>query len=396
MFVASFALRKSCARLFAVAALFLLAACELPTLTGTSPATGSGPTIDPGQTVQVALLVPKSDPDPGFRRIAQGLENAARLALAETAANIDLRVYDTAGVGSTAGAQARRAVDEGAVLILGPLRSESANAAAVAVAADNVNVLSFSNTTTIAGGNLFLLGDTFENTARRLVGYAAPRGTDRIAILHTSDVPGQWGRNAIQQAAVAGGAQVVASEGYELTTASLNAALSRLAPVFESGGANGLFLTDNWDAGLAVVLQLAPEQGIAPGTVRYVGLSRWDVRSDGFNLPGINGGLFARPSAAMQTGFAQRYNSAYNAEPHPLAALGFDAASVVAQVLATGRRDAFSATVLTRSSGFSGSLGPIRLRGDRTADRALEVATIRNRQVEILDPAPTSFRGGGS
>jgi ABC-type branched-subunit amino acid transport system substrate-binding protein len=67
-----------------------------------------------------------------------------------------------------AGALARQAVDEGAQVILGPFYSEEANAAGVAVANSGVSVLAFSNNTAIAGGNVFVLGQTFDNTARRL------------------------------------------------------------------------------------------------------------------------------------------------------------------------------------------------------------------------------------
>jgi hypothetical protein len=52
---------------------------------------------------------------------------------------------------------------EGAAIILGPVSADEANAAGVAVAASGVNVLAFSNNPTIAGGNVFLLGSTFQN-----------------------------------------------------------------------------------------------------------------------------------------------------------------------------------------------------------------------------------------
>ena len=67
----------------------------------------------------------------------------------------------------------------------------------------------------------------------------------------------------------------------------LTAALDRIAPVVQNGNADGLFLTDGWEAGLAQVFQMAPENGISPDAVQYMGLTRWDVRPDGFNLPGM-------------------------------------------------------------------------------------------------------------
>ena len=56
---------------------------------------------------------------------------------------IDLRVYDTAGSTEQAAALAQKAVADGAQIILGPLFADAANAAGVAVAEANVNILSF-------------------------------------------------------------------------------------------------------------------------------------------------------------------------------------------------------------------------------------------------------------
>ena len=96
---------------------------------------------------------------------------------------IDLRVYGTAGNASKAAAAASQAVNEGAKIILGPVYGEAANAAGVAVASSGVNVISFSNNPTIAGGNVFILGPTFDNTASRLANYAARQGKRNVLAL---------------------------------------------------------------------------------------------------------------------------------------------------------------------------------------------------------------------
>ena len=97
---------------------------------------------------------------------------------------IHLRIYDTTGNPEQAAIQARKAVDDGAKIILGPLFAESANAAGMAVADQGINVLSFSNNTSVAGGNVFILGKTFQNTSNRLLKYAASKGKTRAVILY--------------------------------------------------------------------------------------------------------------------------------------------------------------------------------------------------------------------
>lgn len=395
MFAVLSTARKAISRGFLLASCLWLAACDASmtnSLGGSSNA--GGPQIDTNAPVQVALLVPKSDPSAGS--VARSLENAVRLAIADLqGARIDLRVYDTAGQASLAASQAQLAVDEGAKIILGPLFGEAANAAAVAVADEGITVLSFSNNTSIAGGNLFVLGATFENTADRLMGYAARQGKGNVAVLYTDNVAGTLGRSAITSAAARNGGSVVGSVPYALNTESLNSALSRVKGMVDSGAANGMFITDDYTGGLSVVLQLGPESGINPSTTQYMGLTRWDARPDAFRLPGIEGSYFAVPDLNMHNNFEARYANAYGSAPHALAGLGYDGIAAIGALVRQGRKDALTARALTQGSGFQGTGGVFRLLSDGTNQRGLAVATIRNSQVVILDPAPRSFGGAG-
>ena len=212
--------------LLPVAALFL-AACDPAMMAGG----GGGPRIDTSAPVPVALLVPRGG-SASDNLLAQNLENAARLAIRDLGGvQIDLRVYGTAGRAATAANAASQAVADGAKIILGPVYGEAANAAGVAVAASGVNVLSFSNNTTIAGGNVFVLGPTFDNTANRLVRYAKRAGKDKIVVVHANDIGGQLGRNAIQQAIAANGATLAGSVDYALSQESVQAAIPRVKEI---------------------------------------------------------------------------------------------------------------------------------------------------------------------
>jgi ABC-type branched-subunit amino acid transport system substrate-binding protein len=166
MFAVFTPVRKALAKFAALASIVALAGC-LPE-GGVSLSGGAGQKIDPRAPIPVALLVPKSHSGAGG--VGRSLENAARLATSDLkGVQIDLRVYDTAGDLAQSEAMAQRAVDEGAKIILGPLFADNAVAVSHAVADEGVNVLAFSNNTSIAGGNLFILGPSFENAANRLM-----------------------------------------------------------------------------------------------------------------------------------------------------------------------------------------------------------------------------------
>ncbi len=384
--------RKLLRKAVAVAAFMGLAACD-PALM-TAPAGGTGPSVNTSAPVPVALLIPRSDSSAGA--VAASLENAARLAVASLdGVQIDLRVYDTGGDAQRAALQAETAVAEGAQIILGPLFGEAANAAGVAVADNGVNVLSFSNNPSIAGGNVYVLGPTFRNTANRLLGYASRQGRTSVVIVHPQNVEGEFGKAAIQAAASESGVRVAAIESFAFSQEGVASAVPRIRDSVENTGADSLFLTSNAAGALPILLQLLPEAGISPSATQYMGLARWDVPAQILSMPGAQGGYFTLPDTAAQSAFNSRYRAQFGQEPHPLAGLAFDGIAAIGALVRQGRSDALSARALTQSSGFQGANGVFRLRPDGTNERGLAVATVRNNQVTILDPAPSGFGGAG-
>ena len=382
-------LRFLCLSMFAL----VLAACEPVAMGGI--ANSGGPQIDTNAPVPVALLVPRGG-SASDNLLAQNLENAARLAMRDLdGVKVDLRVYSTAGNAATAGAMAQQAVGEGAKIIIGPLYAEAANAAGVAVAGAGVNVLSFSNNPTIAGGNVFILGATFDDTANRLVGHAKRNGRDRIVVVHGQDVAGQLGRNAIQQAISANGATLAGSVDYALSQESVVAAVPRVKAAVDSSGANAIFLTTSSSSALPLFAQLLPEAGVQPAVTQYIGLTRWDIPPQTLALPGLQGGWFALPDPGASGAFRAKYSAAYGSDPHPLAGLAFDGIAAVGALVKSGKSNALTGAALTQGAGFRGATGIFRLRRDGTNQRGLAVATIRNQQVVIIDAAPQGFGGAG-
>lgn len=390
MFAVFSALRKVRTFFALFASLFILAACQ------TGLPTGAGTSITPGAPVPVALLVPHGSSNPNEQKLARDLENAARLAAADlSGVQIDLRVFGTAGNASQARQAALRAVDEGAKIVVGPLHAESANAVAVAVAPKGVNVLAFSNNPTIAGGNLFVLGQTFQDTANRLTSYAVSQGRDRILTVHSDNLAGELGRQAIQQAIAANGASQAGTVGYAFSEQSVIAAVPAIRTAAEQNSADAIFLDANSAGALPLFSQMLPEAGLTPDTIQYIGLSRWDTPPQTRDLPGVQGGWFAMPDPQRVAQFRSRFQAANGGAPHALAGLSYDAIAAIGALAQSGRSDAFSRGRLTQSAGFEGVNGIFRFLPNGTTQRGLAVATIQNRQVLVISPAPASFSGSG-
>ncbi len=378
------------------ARVFLKGAVVALALLGLKACVEPGPTISTSDPVPVALLVPSGSSASGDKVIAQSLENAARLAMVDLqGVKIDLRVYDTKGNAAVAQQAAIQAVNEGAKIILGPLHGEAANAAGKAVAGRGINLLSFSNNTTIAGSNVFVLGATFENTANRLVNFAAAQGRRNMLVVHANNVSGQVGRNAIISAINGSSARNVGTVAYEFSQEGVINAVSEIKAAAQQGQADTMFLTSNTSGALPLLSQMLPEAGVTAGTVQYIGLTRWDIPSQTLALPGVQGGWFARPDAALTQQFQTRYAQAYGGLPHALGGLAYDGIAAIGALVKSGKSNALTSSALTQGAGFQGVNGIFRLRANGTNERGLAVVSIRDKQVVTLDPAPTSFSGFG-
>lgn len=364
---------------------------------GPMPGGESGPAFDPSKPVPVALLLPSGSGNAGDETLARGLKQAADMAVADVAGSvkIDLRVYDAGSDPTLAAQMATRAADEGAAIILGPVFGDSANAAGLAVKGRGLNVLSFSNNTDVAGGNVFILGQTFQNSANRLASYAARQGKGNILIVHDKTPQGDLGQRAIQTAAAGAGARIVGTVPYDFTGPGVTAAVPTIVSTARSSGATSMMLTADSAGALPLLAQLLPEQGLGPSAIQYVGLTRWDIPSATLALPGLQGGWFALPDPGLSAQFQSRYSAAYGQAPHPIAGLAYDGIAAVAALVKSGRSDPFSAAALTQNAGFAGVNGVFRLRADGTNERGLAVAQIQNGQVVVIDPAPRSFGGAG-
>jgi outer membrane PBP1 activator LpoA protein len=389
-------LRRTFCRAGAVISAFFLAACDPAGMGQQASGPSIGPMIDPGQPVQVALLAPAGSGSANLEWLARSLKNAARMAAADAqGATIDLRIYDTGDSTAQAVAQANAAADAGAQIILGPLFAEGANAVGNAMRPRGINVLSFSNNAEIAGGNVYILGNSFANVADRLVGFGAKHGKRNIYVVAENDVAGQIGGRAIETAIARNGARLAGRSNHPVSVSGIDSVTPQIVAAARSGQVDAVFMTANNQAVLPYLTEKLAAAGVTSQVTQFMGLTRWDQPASRMSLPQLQNGWFAIPDQGLKQQFEARYQSAYGEQPHELATLAYDGVAAIASLARAGNRNALTTTGLTQRSGFSGVGGVFRLRRDGTIERGLAVATIRGNQVVILDPAPRGFGGFG-
>ena len=361
-------------------------------------AVDQGPTVSVGAPATVALLVPSGSDDARQEALSESIVRAARLAVEDlgTTARIDLRVFPTAGDPEMAEEAVRNAAAAGAHIILGPLFSQATAAAGREASSHGLKVLSFSNNTRVAGGNVYILGNTFENSADVLIAHAAATGIRRFSVIASQNEAGELATGAVTAAAVTNGGAVVSVATYERTASGVIDAVPGIRTTIMESEAEAVVLDADAAGALPIFAEMLPEGGPDPETVKYIGLTRWDIPSATMRHAALQGGWFARPDPVVHGQFVNRYRGAYGSRPHPLAGLAYDGVTAIGALLRTRSRAPLSSQSLTRAGGFEGVNGVFRLRRDGTVERLLAVVEIREGRAEIVNPADRDFGGAGT
>ena len=316
--------------------------------------------------------------------------HAAEMALFEQPdSGIMLLPRDTQGSPQAAAAAAQDVIREGARVIIGPLLAAEVEAVKPIAASANVPVLAFSNSTTVAGGGVFLLGFQPSQEIVRVVQYAMSKGHTRFAALAPDSAYGDLAINALKTAVGSNSnASVVRVATYDPDTTDL-------APIVQGFAQNGNFdalLLPEGGTQLRLLAPLLPYYGIDPDTVKFLGTGLWDVPGLGVE-PALNGAWYAAPAPAARAQFVSRYRTLYGQAPPRLATLPYDAVSLVVTLVRSGGD--LSPSALTNPNGFAGVDGIFRLLPSGVTQRGLAVLEVGRGEPTVIDPAPTDFRSLG-
>lgn len=385
-------------RLLTVAGALTLAACatvgpkgppepvDRPVVTAPPPLPD---VIGPGipqdtQRHRVALLVPLSGPNAG---VGTSIANATQLALLDlNNSQIRITSYDTA-MGAAAAAQ--RALADGNRLILGPLLAEDVRAVTPVARAAGVPLIAFSNDTSVAGRGTFVMGYSPAQAIARVVNYARSTGVTTFAGLMPTGLYGERASTAFLRAVEGANGEVSSLQTYDRSTATLNAAIGRLAGA--SPFAAVLIADGGATASAAIPALRRTPSGRA---ARVLGTELWNSEAAIATRPGLNGAWFASVQDDLYRQYAAKYRARFGNAPYRLSSLGYDAVLLTVRIARDWRvGSAFPTNRLDDGGGFSGIDGAFRFGRDGVAERALEVQEIRGGTTVTVSPAPSGFGG---
>ncbi len=371
------------------------------------------------EPVRVGLLLPFSANSAAAQKVASAMFDAAQLAAFDAGDERFLLIpKDTKGTADGAADAARSALADGAEIILGPLFSESVEAAAVVTRAAQTPMIAFSSDLKAGGNGVYLLSFPPELEIARVTEYAVSQDLTRFGVLAPLTEYGNRVSGAFAEEVFVRGGVIVHEERYMQEPDAMLEPAKRLARYSEEivplelrheyDGSEPV--PENADAGYTQGYQavLMPEQGtllraLAPllpyynvdiTRVKLLGISAWkNPRLT--REPALRGGWFAAPDPEITRNFENRFASAFGAPPPRLASLAYDASLLTARLAGEERRKRrFSVEAITDPNGYFGADGLFRLNADGSVERGLAILEIQPGGIQVIDPAPRSFAPG--
>ena len=359
-----------------------------------APTTGNGLPAVSGQSfgtgpVRVALLLPLSG-DPSLTNVGLSMQNGAQLAMefiagnANMQDNITLVVKDTGTSAQGAAAAASQAIQEGASLILGPLKADQVTAAGSVVRAAGLSLIGFSNNSGAAQAGVFLLNVLPESEVRRSMGYAKSLGKRAFAGIFPTNTFGQIQQGAFAQAASDLGVNIVANYNFG-SEDEARSVVAQVAPTLLAGQIDTLFLPDRATApSFGVLLEQAQ---VPAGGMQIVGSADWNGDNAILSTPYLNGAIYPAVDDKGFQAILPLYQQRFGGTPHPFVTLAYTAvilANVSSLSMSTPRYDR---TLITAPAGFNGRDGVFRFLPDGRSQYALVIKKISGGAASVVDGA---------
>lgn len=346
------------------------------------------------RTVKVGLLLPLTGRNASLGRAMQDaatislFDKYAHLSPTLASIRVELLPKDTGDTPEQAAGAMKRALDDGAEFIIGPIFSESTQAAAPIAMAKGIGVLSLSNNQDLAKPGVYMFGFSPVEQTQRILAYALRQGHVRIAALVPDSVLGDTVLSTARETLANSGVELAASAKYAAQGVGIDRAISTLVPPGTTPDFDALLLPEGGPS-LGTILRALAQHGIKQPQVQFLGTGIWDDATL-VRRVNLDGAWLASSPPETTSLFEKRFVGNYKYTPPRVASLSYDAVAL-AVTLATSDRG-FGPSALTGSTGFSGPAnGIFRLHGNGQTERGLAVLAISGGGFTVLDPAPGSF-----
>ncbi len=313
-----------------------------------------------------AVILPRSGQ---LALLGESMMNAMQLAMPDADTNSVMSVFDAGETDTSAQEAAKKAIDGGASVIFGPLRSSQT--LAVLEVSKRVPIVTFSNDESLSVEGAYVMGLTASQSVLTMFTYARAQGLSRVAVLAAPTPFGESSAAAAIGIAQAGNLDLVATILREPSAPGLLDDLRQ-----QAGGQlpDAVYIPDAGE-------RLYSFAGALSGSgIQILGSAQWGA-SDLMGRAELIGATFAAPSPNVFEPFAAEFQTQFGEIPGVVAGLAFDAVLIGKGLIDAGE---LSARGLERDGGFSGVLGPFRFDRSKRCFRDLAVLSVESSQIATV------------
>lgn len=333
--------------------------------------------------LRVGVILPQTGP---LGAAGTDLLRALQLGLPQfTAAGrkVELVVQDAPTPAAAANAAAALKAQK-VSLVLGPLLAN--HVAPVREALGSIPLLTFSSDGAVLGPQVHTLNFLPDQQAAQVALAALAQGQTRVAALIPQGAYGEATLGGLRRALEQGGGTLVKTSFYNPQETDIGSSMRDLGKGFEA-----LLLPAPARSLPLIAAQLA-YYDLDRG-VQLLGTALWADNATNSPLlapsaSGLRGSLFVAPVPVAA--FSSRFTESFGAAPHPLAALGYDAAAILAQLANEQARSGNApGQILLRPEGFYAPGGYARFTPNGQTERSLALQAVGPGQFEVRRPGLT-------
>lgn len=332
----------------------------------------------------VALLVPLSGTD---SYVGQSLYDAAKLALFNTANHrIALIPLDTKSTEQGAIKALDRAIERGARVVIGPLRSNEVIALKTKTRRNNIPLIAFTNDIEVGENGIYVFGFDVSEQIQRLFQFTFNRGLRTAVAIVPKNALGERLLRDINRVKMDGLVKIFDVIQYDPKS---QRHIEDIATIKDKRY-DAIFIPEG-GANLKTILSSLLYHGINLKASKLLGTGLW-LDQDAQSMPALQDAWLVAPSIAGFDKFSGLYFTTYKKQPPRVSSLAFDALQMIA-ALSKNRtvENPFALDILCKSRGFLGVDGLFRLTEKGDTERGLAVYTITNQQLEVLDAPQKDF-----
>ena len=330
-------------------------------------------------SLNVGVLLPLSG---NAASIGQGMQNAMFMALDDLKNNqLVLKFYDTKSTEEGAEEAVRKAVYEGAQLILGPLMGEEVKSITPVALSADVPVVSFTTSPQVLQKGIYSIGLLNGEQVDRAISYAAAQGRSKVALLIPNNSGGLNIVKSAMMSAQNNGITITKAGFYNPNTMD---ASSIVRSVAAGRGFDAVLVADSGNHLKSIISTFAYNDIMYPD-VLFMGTAAWD----GTNLNKetiLYHGVYPMVSKGYGgTYFADKFKETFGEQPKPVYSFAYDSV-LLASVLSGKSRDDLNAGI-TGKAGFIGVNGYFKILPTGQARHSLEMLEVTKSGPQVVSPA---------